>query len=239
MNRMTHILRRALAAVYPQLCEVCGTTLVASERLLCLGCLTTMPRTYSHRDPDARVLGRLARVCPVGKTASWFHYDPGGKYSALIRAAKYESRPTMARAMGEIFARELLADDFFNDIDLLVPIPLHWRRRYARGFNQSCEIARGVSLICGISISNNLRAVRAHASQTGFSRTQRLNNVHGVFALRNAEAFAGKHILIIDDIFTTGATIESAAKTLMSVDVHLRPAKISVLTLGLTRDHVR
>lgn len=247
------VLRTILSAVFPQVCEVCGRTLVRGESHVCLGCLASLPRTMTHRDPDSRMLSRLSRVAPVDRCAAWFYYDPGGPFGALIRRAKYDGRPRMARELGAMFARELIADSFFDGIDLLVPVPLHWRRRMERGYNQSREIARGVSDVTGIPVSDALCALRAHGSQTRLSGDRRQLNVLGVYALRPASVlsqfgkgsgvqsgsnpFAGKHILLIDDIFTTGATAESALTALMTSPS--APRAVSVLTLGLTRDHVR
>lgn len=248
------MLRTIFSAVFPQVCEVCGRTLVRGESHVCLGCLAALPRTMTHRDPDSRMLSRLARVAPVDRCAAWFYYDPGGPFGALIRRAKYDGRPSMARDLGAMFARELIADTFFDGIDLLVPVPLHWRRRMERGYNQSREIARGVSDVTGIPVSDALCALRAHGSQTRLSGDRRQLNVRGVYALRPpSTSFAGKHILLIDDIFTTGATAESALTALMAspgASSHSNPnapilpnpdapRTVSVLTLGLTRDHVR
>lgn len=269
------VLCTMLSAVFPQVCEVCGRTLVRGESHVCLGCLAALPRTMTHRDPDSRMLSRLSRVAPVDRCAAWFYYDPGGPFGALIRRAKYDGRPSMARDLGAMFARELLADSFFDGIDLLVPVPLHWRRRMERGYNQSREIARGVSDVTGIPVSDALCALRAHGSQTRLSGDRRQLNVRGVYALRPASGstpatffrhfrsnsgdksgynpFAGKHILLIDDIFTTGATAESALAALMASPAASSPSNtcapnlpnpdapraVSVLTLGLTRDHVR
>ena len=128
----------------------------------------------------------------------------------------------------------------FDGIDVIVPIPLHGRRRFSRGYNQSHEIACGVSRASGIPVDDSLYAVRAHSSQTGFSRSDRLRNVMGSMALRRPGAYAGQHVLLLDDIFTTGATMETAIRAILDgSDASTRPRAISILPLGLTREHAR
>lgn len=236
MNPFRRLISMAVSMAYPDLCPVCSAALVQGEKCLCLKCLAAMPRTFSHRDPAAGILSRLAPVCPVKNVASWFYYDPGGTYSRLIMDAKYNDMPLLAMQLGELFARELTADGFFDTIDLIVPVPLHWTRRLARGYNQSRRIALGISRVTGIPLSDNLFARRPHKSQTSFSRERRLANVRGVFALRHAGVFSGHHILLVDDIITSGATMESALTAIMAA---IPPASVSLLSLGLTREHVR
>lgn len=235
-GRLRGVLRRVLCGVYPELCVVCGRGLVSGERVMCMECDEGLPRSFSHRESSPRVSQRLGRVWGLRGCASWFHYDPTERYAALIRSAKYGDRPWVARYLGARFAAELAGDVFFEGIDVMVPVPLHWRRRMSRGFNQSEEIALGVSSVSGIGVSDALRAVRAHRSQTGFSGAERMENVRGVFGVRDGSELEGRHILMVDDVVTTGATLESA---LGSVLAACRPSAVSVLTLGVTRPRSR
>ena len=132
--------------------------------------------------------------------------------------------------MGRFMAAELSATGFFSDVDVIVPVPLHPRKQKVRGYNQSECIARGVSSVTGISMDTaSVVRTRHTETQTRKSSYERWENVDGIFCLRRADAFVGKHVLIIDDVLTTGATITACADALRKVD----GVRISVLTLAV------
>lgn len=237
MGIIKDILEGLWGGIVPRTCEVCGTPLVGGERYMCLSCGMALPRTGMHLSPHRNPIAeRLARTAPVGRCASWFYYDTDDIYAPLIRRAKYDDRPRMARDMGAMFASEILDSGIFDDVDVLVPVPMHPWRHLRRGYNQAYEIARGVASVTGHRIEK--RAVRAslsHLSQTHMSRTGRAANVRGDFLPGNRrvlDSLTGANVMIVDDIFTTGATVEQVIRALGP-----RPARVSVLTLGLTRLH--
>lgn len=218
-------------ALFPACCEVCGRELVDGESLLCLHCRHEMPRTLYHRCTDSPLHQRLALPgVPFERAASYFHYVRGNPYARLIQQSKYNSRPSIDLRLAADFARELAADGFFEGIDLLQPIPLHWLRRLRRGYNQAEIICRGISETTGIPIADNLRA-RRHSTQTRKSIAQRQANLRGVMQLTDGHEIGGKHILLVDDVVTTGATMLSAASALLSADPKPR---VSMLALAST-----
>jgi len=171
-------------------------------------------------------------ILPIEKAAAWFYYYPQSDSSELIYDLKYRHHPEIGRRLGIIVARQFAHDDFFEGIDAIVPMPITRLRRWHRGYNQSMEIAKGISEATGLPIYNKV-VKRAHfsESQTKKSKWERQKNVEGAFCLRNATAIAGKHVLLIDDIVTTGATVIACGKELSkAADV-----KMSVLSLGLAK----
>lgn len=226
-------LRRVLSIVVPRTCCVCGAGLSDSEEYLCGHCYIAMPRTGVHRMPTCRVSDIMARAWPRVRIASWFHYTRGTEFCQIIYDNKYRHLPRIGRLAGADFARELQADNFFDGIDLLMPIPVHWRKRLARGYNQAEMVARGVSAVTGLPVSTDLRVGRSHISQTHFGREQRMANISAEnFRIRNPQSLAGKHILLVDDVITTGATMAAAVSALAKACPDL--GDISVLTLAMT-----
>lgn len=231
-NRLKSMLDDLLRVVYPEYCEVCGTPLVDGERLICLSCDLTMPRTMIHRQPTSDIHHRLAAPrLPIEKTASYFYYYRDSPYSEIIKRAKYNNRPELAKNLGKRFATELVKDNFFDGIDLLIPIPLHRMKQLRRGYNQSEEICRGISSVTSIAIADNLHA-RSHSTQTKKNASQRAANVSGLFHVTDAKELDGKHLLIVDDVITTGATMRNAVE---AVNAASPTARLSVLSLGATR----
>ena len=224
----------------PRLCAVCGRRLTTSEDIMCLECLSRMPAR-----PDSTALaGRLATmvsngIAPPGFAAAWFDYDPSSPYATLIRDAKYGDRPRQARRLGHIFGKLLASESAypsqivqFRDIDVLLPVPLHWQRRLKRGFNQSHEIARGLAEAGGMAIGDNLKACRAHTSQTHKGGEERRVNIVGTMAVPNPSELDGLNIAIVDDIVTTGSTIAEAVHAISCSGA--RPASIGLIALGVT-----
>lgn len=227
------LLRRLLNTVLPPMCEVCGTRLSPSEGGLCAACVMRLPRTGFALHPEDNDLAHLfwGRV-DVERAASLVYYRPKSDTARLILSLKYDHKPTLCAELGRAMAAEFAAHGFFSGIDAIVPVPLTRMRRLQRGYNQSERIAQGVSSITGIPVET--RAVRRtvfSTSQTQLDRWRRMDNVDGKFALADgAQSLAGKHILIVDDIITTGATVAACASALNV----LPGVRISVASLGFT-----
>lgn len=190
---------------------------------MCLKCLTAIPRC--DRDATLPYLGAPGNTIEV---RSWFVYSHDDPSHKLIHDIKYNNRIRLARALGRELAMQKLLDDI--EIDIILPIPLHWTKHLVRGYNQSSRIARGIRDVTGINIGRNLYARRPHDSQTHRSRAQRATNVAGIFGLRDSEALNGKRIAILDDVITTGATMFSALDTILA-----KTSPQSVIFLSLSR----
>lgn len=169
---------------------------------------------------------------PIERAAAFFYYESHSNTANIIYKLKYKNHPEIGPVMGRKVSVEFQRDNFFDGIDGIVPIPLTKKRFRQRGYNQSEEIAKGLSEITGLPINKNV-VVRTlfKGSQTRRSRWDRQENVEYAFKLIHAEPIAGKHLLVVDDVVTTGATIIACAKELVKAG----NVKISVLSLGLTR----
>lgn len=215
----------------PPKCHVCGETLLHSERFVCTQCCAALPRTMYHVRKDNPVEMRFAGKFPFRRASSHFFYTRSSALSTLIHDFKYRNFPSLARKLGSVMGDELTLAGFLNDIDYIMPLPIHWTRRLSRGYNQTEHIALGVSDISGIPVSTDLRTRRAHRTQTNLTPEQRLLNTQSLFTLKKPERYTGKHILLIDDVCTTGATLTSAANAILSANPH---TDISLLTLACT-----
>lgn len=221
-----------LDIIYPRMCEVCGRPLLKSESVMCLQCRADMPLTDIHLSPFNDMHRRLASLVPIEKCAAYFYYDRGAPYTRLIHSAKYNGRPYIARELARRFARRLIADNFFDDIDILLPVPMYFWKEVRRGYNQTVHIARGLSSATDIPIGYNLKAVRSHRSQTRSGTFSRWINTSSIYEVTDADRLRGLHVAIVDDVITTGATLLHCCE---AVHRAVPSAKISVITLAIAR----
>lgn len=221
-----------LRLVAPKACVVCGAALGVGENVICSVCTSHLPRTYQWKSPCDNLMARLlwGRIA-VEKAAALLYFEPQSEVSHIVYSFKYQNHPENAEHMGRLAAKELSISGFFNGIDALVPVPLARSRQRSRGYNQSHEIAKGISGITGIPVIKGAVTRRTFTeSQTHKSRWERIENVESVFELKRPELLRGKHILVIDDVVTTGSTVAACSQEIVkSGDV-----RISVFALGLT-----
>lgn len=216
---------------FPRTCHVCGRPLVEGEELMCLGCFAAMPRTDMHLHPDD---DRPARILTAGKAlrlASMFYYIHGNPYSTLIRDAKYHGHPDIDRTLARIFAAELQPTGFFDGMDLILPVPMHFWKQARRGYNQARVIAEGISEVTGIPVGDNLVADRPHRTQTRRTASERRELASGIYSVHYAEEIHGRHILLVDDVLTTGATLLACCAALRAASP---TSTRSLLTLAAT-----
>ena len=226
--------RRLLDLISPRLCVVCGHRLTATEEVICATCNFHLPRTGFHRHAYDNEMAKLFWVLtPIEKATALFYYEAHAETANIIYELKYKNHPEIGEVMGRMVARELEHSGFFDGIDGIVPVPLAKKRLRQRGYNQSLEIARGISEITGLPLFNKvLRRTVFEGSQTSLGRWERNENVEQVFELRDAPTIQGKHLLIVDDVVTTGATVIACAKELCKAG----GVRISVLSLGLAKN---
>lgn len=173
---------------------------------------------------------RVASTYPIEKAASMYYYYKGSPYVDLIHRAKYQQRPMILRKMGRKYAVMLKEASFFDGIDVILPVPLHLWKLIKRGYNQSERIARGLEDVTGIPVANGLVAKRGHRSQTSKGSFSRWINTMDVYGVRHPERLVGKHMLVVDDVITTGATVLACVK---AIEQSVEDVKVSVLSLGL------
>lgn len=222
-----------LSVFYPDVCHICGGRLAGGERHVCAFCLSRLPHTHYHRVASGNpMLARFVACSNVDAAAALFFYSRESPLSRVVQNFKYNHFPSLAFFMGERMGSELFTTGFFADVSLILPVPLHIFRRMRRGYNQAERIAAGVSAVTGIPLSRSLYARRSHATQTGLTLSQRQGNTSGVFAVRHPEALAGRHVLLVDDVCTTGSTLLAASQALAAAVPGIR---ITILTLAVTR----
>lgn len=225
------MLKSILDLLIPPECHICGEKLLPSEHFICIGCQTRLPRTHYHKRQDNPMVMRFAGRFPFQTASAHFFYSSDSPLAALIHDFKYRNFPSLARHLGRIMAQDLTFSGFLDDIDFIIPMPVHWTKKLRRGYNQSEYIAMGISDIVKIPISPALKAHRSHRTQTGFSVNERYRNVAGVFRLQNPEIYHSKRILLVDDVCTTGATMASAATAILE---KCPDARLTLLSLACT-----
>lgn len=224
---------RVLDLISPRLCVVCGQRLTVSEEIICSKCNFHLPRTYFQQDPYENEMAKLFwHQIPIERATALFYYEAHSETANILYELKYKNRPDIGEVMGRLVAKELQPSGFFDGIDGIVPIPLAKKRQRQRGYNQSQEIACGISEITNLPIYNNVvRRNVFEGSQTNKGRWERNENVEKVFEMTDETAIQGKHLLIIDDVVTTGATVIACAKELCKAG----NVKVSVLALGFAK----
>ena len=217
--------------LFPRICLACGNNCPVKLKQICLTCRSELPQTNWHltknHQLDKLFWGRLESE----KATSFFKFEKGGKVQQLIHQLKYKGMKEVGVSLGEMAATELLKSDFFELIDCLVPVPIHPIKQQKRGFNQSQLIADGVANITSIPL-HKTALIKSYntSSQTKKSRFKRWLNVDTTFELTDKAIFKNKNVLLIDDVVTTGSTIEACAKELLKIE----GVKINLLTIAAT-----
>lgn len=217
--------------VYPSQCHVCGNTLSPGERFICCPCIETLPRTGYHRNLRNPMEERFAGHFPFNLATGHFFYSRDSSLSQLIQDMKYRNFPSIGNKLGEIAGKELYISGFLNDIDFIVPLPMHFIKQARRGYNQTDRIAEGLSKSSGLPVIKALKMIRQRKTQTSLTQVQRLQNAKSLFEVKKGIALNGKNVLLVDDICTTGATMGSAAKTLTDAFPSM---KLNLFSLGIT-----
>lgn len=219
-------------ALLPRYCVCCQGRLADGERLLCAACRASLSRRDDILSPCDNDTVRLfwGRVA-VERAVAWTDYVPHSDFAEVIYSMKYRRRPDIAESLGRIAGGELLPHGFFDGIDMIVPLPLHTRRERERGYNQSHEFAVGLRRVTHLPVADGVvERTRYTPSQTGMSPEGRAQNVRGAFRLVEPLRVAGRHVLVVDDILTTGASLTACAEALAQAD----GVRLSFLTIGRT-----
>lgn len=221
----------------PRVCVVCGRVLLEGEYLACTECRWNMPLTNTWNDPDNLIREKLNNLFMAEQGCAFFFYHKKSGYDELIHRFKYNGKTSLAYELGRWFGEELKRSGFYDDIDIILPVPLHPLRKLKRGYNQSEYIARGIGRSLGkrVRTGNLIRTVH-NRSQTHHMAVDRWDNVSGIFGVRNPKELQGKHVLLVDDVLTTGATLESCAEVLRD---RVEGVRISAVTLSVSpRDFI-
>lgn len=221
----------------PRSCAVCGGVLPPSKHLLCSMCEATAPLTNLWQEPANPMMERFWGLLPIEHASALFWYVEGSPWRDAVHRFKYGGRWLSAYDMGRWYGALMRESGLYATVDAIVPVPLHWWRRMWRGYNQSEYIARGIARELGVKVlSHAVVRHRYNQSQTHQSVFRRWANVEGIFRVRRADELRGRHILLVDDVFTTGATIFSLGETILRTVPDVR---LSVAVLATTRRSLR
>ena len=222
-----------ISLLYPRVCAACGNSLFKNEEVICTFCHYHLPKTNYHLMDDSPLDKVFWGRAQLAHTAALYNFQKKGKVQHLIHQLKYKGRMDVGIYMGKILGADLIKTEAFQDITKVIPVPLHPAKQRKRGYNQSEQIAIGLAKSMNIEMdaTSFIRTFNTE-TQTRKSRFARWENVKEIFKVTAPDQLANRHILLVDDVITTGATLESAAHILLAIE----GVKLSVACIGFARD---
>lgn len=228
MNLFREYFEALINLFFPNICCSCNGFLLQGEELVCRKCLYNLPKTNFHDEKDNIVEQIFWGRADVKRATAFFYYVKGMKHQKLIHKMKYQGTKELGVVLGQYFG-SFLTNTLFGEADMIIPVPLHPSKLKKRGYNQSDWIGKGLSTALSIPLRTKILVRKTSSStQTRKSRIERWENVKNIFDVRNKKSIENKKILLVDDIITTGATLESCAHALLEV----QGVEIYVATLG-------
>lgn len=216
---------------FPAQCHLCGKNLSPQESFVCTPCIASLPRTGYHRNKRNPLEERFAGQFPFVGATGHFFYSRDSSLAQLIQDMKYRNFPSIGNKLGKIAGEELFISGFLNDVEGVVPLPMHFFKQAKRGYNQTDKIAEGIAEAADIPVIKALKMKRSRKTQTSLSRIERLSNAKNLFTPVKNVDLNDKGILLVDDICTTGATMGSAALALTQAFPRIR---LYLFALGVT-----
>ncbi|MBP3227325.1 MAG: ComF family protein [Bacteroidaceae bacterium] len=234
-HRLARYARAAWHLLFPERCALCGSLLGEGEEAVCATCRLSLPYTRLRARAGNAVERLFYDLDGLQRASAYLIYREGNDVQRLVLLLKYHARPRLGRYLGRDMAYDLDGTGFFDGVDGIVPVPLHFKKEHQRGYNQSLHIALGLADVTGIPVRTDLivRTVN-NPTQTQRNHRERRENVKGVFRIKSKEAVAGGHWLLVDDVITTGATLHSCAEALVGTG----DVRFSVLGLSLAGMHL-
>jgi ComF family protein len=228
MQLLTDIKEATLHLLFPHVCEGCGSDVLQKEHELCLRCLSSLPQTNFHlhtNNPIERLfIGRI----PLMVATAQFYFTKESLMQRLMHSFKYKSNKELGLYLGNLMGQALTASNRFNSIEALVPLPLFPSKEKRRGYNQATILCQGIAQVIGKPVLKNAISRNQHTeTQTKKNRVERWQNMEGRFELKDAASIEDKHILLVDDVVTTGATLEACARELLQA----QNTQLSIATL--------
>ena len=225
-----NIFENILNLVYPNICLICSESLLRSENCICQSCVSNIPRTNLHRIKDNAIENKFLGKVKIESGTAFFYFTKGSPFQKILHELKYRGNRNVGKVLGMYAAADLCEDNYFADVDMIIPVPLHPKKLKKRGYNQSEYIAQGMSQILQKPLETKL-LYRSQNTETQTKKGvfERFQNTEGVFETKQNEKLVGKHILLVDDVLTTGSTLEAASQALLSME----SVKVSVFTLAM------
>ncbi|MDB5196169.1 MAG: ComF family protein [Flaviaesturariibacter sp.] len=228
MTLLKEIRESILHLAFPHLCEGCGSDVLTAEHFLCLSCLSSLPQTAFHlhgANPIEKLFwGRL----PIAAATAQYYFTKESMMQHLMHGFKYRRNKELGKYLGQLMGTALAASNRFAHIDALIPLPLHPSKERKRGFNQASILCEGIATVIGKPVWKDTVIRTSHTeSQTTKNRIERWQNMDGRFEVTTPASLKGKHVLLVDDVVTTGATLEACGRALQEVE----DLQLSVATL--------
>ncbi|MFI3289114.1 MAG: ComF family protein [Rikenellaceae bacterium] len=232
-NIFVKLLLEGLSVIFPPICPLCRTPLTKGQRYICTSCRLDIPLTGYWQMSDNPMAERVRNLRPeIEEASSLLFYIQNSTWRRLIHDMKYRDRWYHGRFLGEWLGRELASSDLYSDIEVVVAVPLHPLRLLRRGYNQSDYIAQGVAKKMGVKhIKGAIKRTRSNSSQTKKRHHERWDNVEGLFRVTDPKLFEDRSVLLVDDVFTTGATIMSCAEAILDAAPSCR---LSIATIAVS-----
>ncbi|MBT3210261.1 MAG: ComF family protein [Bacteroidetes bacterium] len=230
MKTILRLLNDLLFLIYPQVCEICGNVLSEHEDQICSKCLYELPKTNFHSVIDNPVNQLFWGKVKINSATSYFFFRKGSKFRTLIHKLKYSGKKEIGFELGKRFGGQLAKSEHFKDIDIIIPVPLHPEKLKERGYNQSNWLAKGISKTMNKMVDNSSLCRKKYTdTQTKKNRQERWENVKSAFEIIDVENLKNKHVLLIDDVITTGATLEACASKILEIE----NTKVSIATIAM------
>ncbi len=218
-----------IGLIYPEICCACNQRLTKQEEIICLHCAYSLPKTDFLSIYDNPIAKHLAGRVPFEYATSMYYFTKKGLIQNLMYQLKYNGRYDVGLKLGADFGQALKEIPFWKDIEVILPVPLHPKKLKIRGYNQSDAIAEGMAKAMEIEmVPDVLKRAKFNKSQTKKGKLERWSNVENIFDLKDAALVCGKHVLLIDDVLTTGSTLEACSEVLLKVE----GLKLSIATLA-------
>jgi ComF family protein len=217
---------------FPKLCCACDSPLVKNEELICFHCRTRLPKAVFKSPDNNELKDRFYGKMEIEFAFAYLYFHKSGLTQKLLHQFKYNNKPEIGSMIGNWLGFDLLKHELKSDIDLILPIPLHPKKQRKRGYNQSFHFAQGISDATKIPLDFNiLKRIKHGESQTGKTREMRWKGVEQAFMVANDSSLQNKHVLLVDDVVTTGATIEACGRQLYKCGA----SKISVAAMAIAK----
>jgi ComF family protein len=229
MKLRTGYIADFIALLFPELCQACSANLVAGEKLICTDCRYNLPFTNFHLKPDNLVAQQFWGKINIEAAYAMCYFTKGGKMQHLMHQFKYKGVSQIGPLLGNIAGDQLVQNAVFKSVDAIIPVPLHKTRLRKRGYNQAACFAEGIADKLNVPVvENNLVRPRATETQTHRARFSRFENMQEVFSVKNPEALKNQHVLLVDDVTTTGSTLEACGSQLLKIE----GLKLSIATIA-------
>lgn len=228
-SKIYELINDMFYTIFPDLCIACHKISKTRNSYFCINCIHNMPYTDHFKIGENTVTKHFKGRIPLTHGAALLSFRNQSNVKNMLHGLKYKGKKETGQILGEIAGQKLAESSLFEKPDLIIPVPIHYKKKLLRGYNQSGIFGQGVSNSSGIKMTeSHLIKYTETASQTGMARTDRVKNVSTTFQINKPEELVGKHILVVDDVVTTGATLEACCLLLLKAGVK----KISILTIA-------